>query len=147
EDVGLERPGSADLVAAAELAQGRRLLPLDLVCGRVVPGHPGYVWLREHVATEDELAGLAAATLPWDVIGGNYYPWSSRRLVRRRDGQVRSVADSPAAALAEILRLVRGRYNLPLTVTETSAPGSHGERARPPWCHPRWRGATAWPAR
>ncbi len=51
EDVGLEHPGAPDLAAAASLAQEARLLPLDLACGRVVPGHPLYDWLGEHGAT------------------------------------------------------------------------------------------------
>src|SRR4051812_23667709 len=39
EDVGLERAGLAELTTPAELAQEGRLLPLDLACGRVVPGY------------------------------------------------------------------------------------------------------------
>jgi beta-glucosidase len=129
EDLGLEQAGSPDLVEAAQLAQARRLLPLDLACGRVQPGHPQYQWLLDHGATEAELAGLAGAATPWDLIGVNYYPWSSRRLVRRRDGRLRSVADSPPAGLAEILRLVHARYGRPVMVTETSSTGTHLERA------------------
>jgi hypothetical protein len=64
------------------------------------------------------------------VLGVNFYPWSNHRLVRRRDGQPRRVADSPATALADVLRMVHGRYDLPVMVTETSAPGSHADRDR-----------------
>src|SRR5688572_4622690 len=94
EDVGLERPGAPGLEAAADAAQGRRLLPLDLACGRVVAGHPWFDWLVEHGATEPELHALAAQAPRWDVLGVNFYPWSNRRLVRRRrDGRVRAVSD------------------------------------------------------
>src|SRR4051794_35281029 len=44
EDVGLECAGSLELAPTATLAQEGRLLPLDLACGRVVPGHPRYEW-------------------------------------------------------------------------------------------------------
>src|SRR3954471_11437679 len=44
EDIGLELAGRPDLVPLAASAQGRRLLPLDLLCGRVLPGHPGFEW-------------------------------------------------------------------------------------------------------
>jgi beta-glucosidase len=129
EDIGLEQPGSTDLVDAAQFAQARRLLALDLACGRVTPDHALHPWLLEHGATEAELATLAGAAIPWDVLGVNYYPWSSRRLVRRRDGRVRSVADSPASGLAEILRLVHARYGRSVMVTETSSTGTHMERS------------------
>jgi beta-glucosidase len=129
EDVGLEQAGSAALVEKAAHAQGRRLLPLDLACGRVVPGHPHFEWLVEHGATEAELIELAVTSPRWDVLGVNYYPWSSRRHVRLRNGHSRTVADSPATALADMLRLVHSRYGLPVMVTETSAPGTHLERS------------------
>ena len=38
--------------------------------------------------------------------------------------------DPDASGLGEVLRLVHGRYGLPVMVTETSAPGTHLERAR-----------------
>jgi beta-glucosidase len=129
EDVGLERALTPALAQLAALAQDRRLLPLDLVCGRIVPGHPGYDWLREHGATEAELDELSSSAPRWDVLGVNFYPWTNRRHVRRRGGRVHSIADSPAESLADVLRLVHARYGLPLMVTETSANGTHLERA------------------
>jgi beta-glucosidase len=129
EDIGLEHAGTADLVADGALAQQRRHLPLDLACGRVVPGHPDFEWLLEHGVTELELVTLAEHAPRWDVLGVNYYPWTSRRLVRRRGPRIHSVAASPAGDLGDVLRLVHGRYGIPLMVTETSAPGTHLERA------------------
>lgn len=130
EDVGLEQPGVGDLVEAAAQAQERRLLPLDLACGRVVPGHPRFAWLLEQGATEAELEELADSAPRWDVLGVNYYPWSNRRIVRSRGGHRHSVTDTPAAgALADVLRLVHKRYGRPVMVTETSATGTHRERA------------------
>src|SRR5262249_37747913 len=69
----------------------------------------------------------------WDVLGVNYYPWSNRRLVRRRNGAIGSRANPSSACLATILRMVHERYGLPVMVTETSSPGTHLERAR--WMH------------
>lgn len=129
EDVGFEVAGHADLVPVAAAAQQRRLLPLDLVCGRVLPGHPAFPWLLEQGATESELLELAASVPHWDVLGVNFYPWTNRRLVRTRTNRLRLVADSPAPALAGILRLVHERYGLPVMVTETSSPGTQLERA------------------
>jgi beta-glucosidase/6-phospho-beta-glucosidase/beta-galactosidase len=130
EDVGLERAAREELADHAARAQARRLLPLDLACGRVVDGHPWLPWLREHGATEHELHDLAARAPRWDVLGVNYYPWSNRRLTRRRDGSVKASPDPASAALAPVLRLVHERYGLPLVVTETSSPGGHLDRLR-----------------
>ncbi len=132
EDVGIEFAASADLVALASGSQARRLLPLDLACGKVDAGHPLHPWLLEHGATEFELAELVAHAPRWDVLGVNFYPWSNRRFSRRRDGRV-VVGRDPAradVALAPLLRLVHDRYGLPLMVTETSSTGGHPERAR-----------------
>lgn len=130
EDVGLERTAVAGLADAATEAQLGRLLPLDLACGLVEPGHPRYAWLVENGADEDRLATLAACSPDWDVLGVNYYPWSNRKIVRRRGGTHRAVSEGDPADLDDLLRLVHGRYGLPLMVTETSAPGSHLDRAR-----------------
>ncbi len=129
EDVGLERAKTAELAATADRLQERRLLPLDLACGRVDPGHACFGWLLEHGATEAELVELAATSPRWDVLGVNYYPWSNRRVIRRRNGHLGTVSESPGAGLEDVLRLIHERYRLPLMVTETSARGTHLERA------------------
>ena len=133
EDVGLEYPDSHSLTAEAVLAQERRLLPLDLACGKVTPGHALHGWLVEHGASEAELIAIAATSPRWDVLGVNFYPWSNRRIARRRNGKLHSIANSAAASLAELLHLVHERYDLPLMITETSAVGNHLDRAR--WMH------------
>lgn len=130
EDVGVERPATPDLAEAAAHAQGRRLLPLDLACGRVVPGHPLLPWLVEHGVAEPELEALAARMPEWDAVGVNFYPWSDRVLTRRRDGRVVPRLDPAHASLGAALRLVHARYGRPVMVTETSAPGTHLDRAR-----------------
>ena len=130
EDVGLERASTPDLAGHAALEQEKRLLPLDLACGRVVADHPLYPWFLEHGATESEMHHLAARMPRWDVLGVNYYPWSNRRLYRRRNGEIGMGRDKACAGMMPILRLVHERYGLPVMVTETSATGSHLERTR-----------------
>lgn len=135
EDFGLERADPHDPLAsaAAEDAQNRRLLPLDLACGRVVPGHAMWEWLLEHGATEPELFALAAGAAPWDVLGVNFYPWTSHRHIRVRGGKTRAVVDSPPSLLADALTMVHRRFGKPVMVTETSAPGPAVDRAQ--WMH------------
>ena len=90
EDVG---PGARRLGPTwprrRPLAQERRLLPLDLACGRVDPGAPP---VRLAPGARGD-RGRTARRWPrrrrdWDVLGVNFYPWSNRRLVRRRNGQL-----------------------------------------------------------
>jgi hypothetical protein len=119
----------SELHAAVAAAQEQRLLPLDLACGRLLPSDPRFEWLLEHGATEAQLLALARAAPRWDVLGVNFYPWSSRWHVRQRNGHLRSITHAPASDLGVVLRLVHGRYGLPMMVTETSAPGTHLERA------------------
>jgi beta-glucosidase/6-phospho-beta-glucosidase/beta-galactosidase len=130
EDVGLEFPGSPATAEIAAQAQIDRLLPLDLACGKVVPGHPRYDWLIEHGADTGRLDYLASNAPDWDVLGVNFYPWSNRRIVRRRNGRAHSICDTPPSALGDVLKMVHDRYNRPLMVTETSSTGCPLERAR-----------------
>ena len=123
EDVGLETAGHPDLLEPAARAQQARLLPLDLVCGRVLPGHPCFPWLLEHGCTEAELLEIAARSPHWDLLGVNFYPWTNRRIVRTRSGRIRWLAESSPPELAAILRLVHERYGLDLMVTETARRG------------------------
>lgn len=133
EDFGLERPGRAEgdpaLAEAADAARQRRFLPIDLACGRVGPKHGLYEWLLDHGATEAELEHLADHAPRWDVLGVNYYPWTNHRWFRRRNGKIVPLSDPSGPALADVLRTVHGRYDLPLMVTETSATGSALERS------------------
>ncbi|MDB5351504.1 MAG: glycoside hydrolase family 1 [Planctomycetota bacterium] len=130
EDVGLEFASTPALTAVAVESQINRLLPLDLACGKVGPDHPRYSWLIEHGASDGQLQSIARTSPSWDVLGVNFYPWTNRRIVSRQEGRPRTVRDSPPSALADVLRMVHARYNLPLMVTETSSPGTHLERAR-----------------
>ena len=130
EDVGIEYPDTPATAEAAAQAQLDRLLPLDLACGMIDPAHPRFDWLVEHGADAGKLDYLAAHAPDWDVLGVNFYPWSNRRIVRRRNGRIRSVCDTPPSALADVLRLVHDRYGLPMMVTETSSTGCPLERTR-----------------
>ncbi len=132
EDVGIEYAATSDLAEAARTSQARRFLPLDLACGMVTPDHPFHGWLLDHGASEFELHELVARVPRWDVLGVNFYPWSNRKLVRKRNGSV-GIGHDPVrsgSSLTELLRMVHERYGLPLMVTETSSTGDHDERAR-----------------
>ena len=130
EDVGLESAVQPAMGAIAAELQINRLLPLDLACGKVGPDHPRYQWLVEHGADEAQLDLLASKAPDWDVLGVNFYPWTNRKVGLLRDGRTRIARDTEPSRLFDVLKMVHDRYDRPLMVTETSAPGTHLERAR-----------------
>ena len=94
------------------------LLPFDLFTGRVDENHLLWPALLENGATETELAWLREHPSQVDVLGVNLYPWSGGRSV---SGTSRRFGELNGYHLADVLRFVWNRYQLPLMVTETSA--------------------------
>jgi hypothetical protein len=129
EDTGREWADRPELSEHAAHAQERRLLPLDLACGKVDSSHPWFGWLVDHGACEADLYHLIERLPRWDALGVNFYPWSNRRHSMRRNGRPTSTHD-PAPSLLEVLRMIHRRYGLHVMITETSSPGSHADRAQ-----------------
>lgn len=155
EDVG--RIGSTPALAyQADYENERRLLALDLLEGRVRPGHPLWAHLLEVGASEDELAWFAENPTPPDVIGLNYYLTSDRFLDHRLErypelppggnGRDRYV-DVEAVRVDEgglvghgaLLRELWARYRRPLAITEVHAGCTREEQLR--WLADAWRAA------
>jgi beta-glucosidase/6-phospho-beta-glucosidase/beta-galactosidase len=129
---GLSRTAREDLAAVAAEEQDRSFLPWDLLAGRVTPDHPLFPWLVRSGASPDELADIAAAGIPLDLMGLNFYPqWSTTQLYIDRRGRLayRPVEQDGSGFVALIEAYYR-RYGTPIIVTETSARGSEEVRAR-----------------
>ena len=112
----------------------RRLASLDLLTGRVVPGHP--LWLRmERHGLGARLDAIAEDPCPPDVVGVNHYVTSDRFLDHRADRypeEYRGGNGTIAYADVEAIRVLADhtlgwtrcletlweRYRLPLAVTE-----------------------------
>ncbi|MBW6531104.1 family 1 glycosylhydrolase [Sphingomonas sp. RRHST34] len=135
----------------------RRWASWDLLCGRVVPGHPLHARLRDF-GLAARLDALAAAPCPPDVIGVNHYLTSDRFLDhrvarypahthggngRQRYADLEAVrALQPGApGLAGVLREAWARYRLPLAVTEVHNGCTREEQMR--WMAEAWDGAVA----
>lgn len=106
-------------------------LPTDLALGRCRSGSEGWSWLVAHGISPDRLERLTQdAPLP-DILGINYYPdLTPRVLAHGAEGQLLQLTvDRGAAGLARVLRDAASRYGLPLAVTETSIEGSAADRA------------------
>jgi dTDP-4-dehydrorhamnose reductase len=152
EDLGevFARPQMAEQ-AAHENA--RRWLSLDLLTGRVVPGHP--LWDRLLVAgiSEAELRRMAEDPCPPDVIGINHYLTSERLLDERLErypewshggNGEQSYADIEAVRVCaegpggwrRLLRATWERYKLPVAATEVHLGCSREEQLR--WLAEVW---------
>jgi dTDP-4-dehydrorhamnose reductase len=133
----------------------RRLLSLDLLCGRVDDEHPLRGHLLELGATERELALFSDQPGP-DVVGVNYYLTSDRFLDERLHlhpprahggngrqayADVEAVRASPEgiAGHRAVLDELWDRYGRPLAITEVQAGATREEQLR--WLDEAWRAA------
>jgi beta-glucosidase/6-phospho-beta-glucosidase/beta-galactosidase len=119
------RSESAQAEPAAALWLARDLLCFDLVTGKVDAAHSLCQWLIDHGASKGDLDTLAANPIAYDVFGMNLYPWSLLIVAAAADGnlfgKLRQGSDD-GRAMIEVIRRVHSHTQLPIMVTETSAP-------------------------
>lgn len=153
EDIG-KSFATARLAYQASHENERRWLSLDLLAGRVAPGHPFYRWLRNKAASGAELDELASGEAMPDVIGFNHYLTSERFLDERvarypgvepgTNGTDRYV-DVDAVRIARLggkvgagrrLEEAWQRYRLPMVVSEVHHGCTREEQVR--WLSDVW---------
>lgn len=133
----------------------RRWLSLDILCGRVHPGHPMWTYL-DMFGIDPEL--LEEAVCPPDIIGINHYLTSERYLDERLEHYpesyhggnfneryadveaVRVCFDGPAGPKA-LLEEVWKRFQLPIAVTECHLGCTREEQMR--WLFEVWQASHA----
>ncbi len=123
--------GLPEFEAEAHHRQEIVFLALDLVSGRVRPGHSLWSWLITHGATEADLAWFHDRAIPLPLVGINLYPMFTYKVARRtRPGGLRWAMQYADADIVERLgRLYWDRYRSPVFVSETASVGSVGRRA------------------
>ncbi|GIM92053.1 family 1 glycosylhydrolase [Paractinoplanes toevensis] len=122
---------SADdsLAGHAALLAGIGHLPTDLLLGRVDSDHSLHDWLVSQGATDLDRFRTEVPRI--DILGVNYYPDLTPRVIEEVDGQVRQVtANRWAEGLEYALRTAHDRYGLPMAITETSIEGDENTRRR-----------------
>jgi beta-glucosidase/6-phospho-beta-glucosidase/beta-galactosidase len=105
-------------------------IPTDLVLGRVDPDDETGRWLLAHGAEVAALEELRAHPPVIDLLGVNYYPdLTPRVLVAEGEGIAQRAVDRDAEGLELVLRAAEARWGLPMIVTETSIEGDAERRA------------------
>lgn len=114
-----------DLQDEAARRQEIVFLALDLVSGRVQPGHALYEWVQKHGLSLEDLEWFQANAIELDLIGINLYPLFSEKRVLRTPGGLRVRMRYASASIIERLAdLYWHRYRRPLIISETASEGS-----------------------
>ncbi len=160
EDLG-KTYSTPDLAYQAAFENERRWLGLDILCGRVVPGHSFWNRMIHAGIRAEELYAFADAPCPPDILGFNYYVTSERYLDtrlarypghthggngRHRYADVELVRVPHDGAMAgahgprALLREVAERYpGIPLALTEVHLHCGREEQMR--WWNHLWTAA------
>jgi beta-glucosidase len=118
-----------DLEDEARLRQELVFLALDLVSGRIAPGHALYAWLLAKGASPKELEWFEANALELDLVGINLYPlFSEKRLVRTSRGLRIRMRYASADIIDRLAALYWERYRRPLFISETASEGTVSKR-------------------
>jgi dTDP-4-dehydrorhamnose reductase len=156
EDLG-KTFSTPELQTQADYENERRWLSLDLLCGRIQPGHSWYPRFLKAGIGERELAFFVEAGCAPDIVGINHYLTSERFLDQRlnRFSEFNHSGDAPPA-YADVqavrvemppgltgpvhrLREAWERYRLPMVITEAHHGGPREEQVR--WLMEMWDAA------
>ena len=120
-----------ELAAEAARRQEMVFLALDLVSGRVRPGHPLHEWLLANGIAAGELQWFEQRAVRPDIVGINLYPlFSEKRLVRTRGGMRARMRYASATIIDRLAELYSDRYQRPIFISETASEGSVARRQR-----------------
>jgi beta-glucosidase/6-phospho-beta-glucosidase/beta-galactosidase len=125
----LYEAATLELAAEARKRQQIVFLALDLISGRVRPGHHLYSWLLEHGCSPAELEWFEKHAVELDLIGINLYPLFSEKRLVRSGGRLRMQMRYASASIIERLAVLYWqRYRRPLFISETASEGSLARR-------------------
>lgn len=120
-----------DLAREVEHHAAVARLPTELMLGLVDEEHPLWPFLVDHGASPARLRGFRHGPPAIDVLGVNYYPDLTPRILRRSEGRIEQVTvDRGAEGLRRVIDDAGRRYGLPMAITETSIEGTHEVRRR-----------------
>jgi beta-glucosidase/6-phospho-beta-glucosidase/beta-galactosidase len=117
---------SDDPTLAPEVERRQEIvfLALDLVTGRVAPGHSLYEWLLRNGISESELRWFGENSIELDMVGINLYPLFSQKILRRAPHVRIKMPYAMGAIVEKLSALYYHRYQVPIFVSETASLGS-----------------------
>ena len=132
EATGMTRTMRDDLAVLAREEQHRGYLCFDLISGRLGNDHLLFSWLVRNGVSPDALDELVKNKIDLDVIGMNFYPqWSTKLLYIDKRGKLAFRETEPEGnGFTELISHYHERYQVPIMITETSAVGSDEVRER-----------------
>lgn len=106
-------------------------LALDLISGRIQPGHPLWDWLLRNGFTDNDAAWFRARAIDLPLIGLNLYPMFTLKTLRRTPaGALRWRMAYAGAGIIDVLgEMYWRRYHAPVFISETASVGSVRRRA------------------
>ncbi len=104
-------------------------LALDLINGRVAPGHSLYDWLIANDVSESTLDWFRENAVELDLVGINLYPLFSQKILVRAPHVRIKMPYAGASIVDRLSRLYHERYQVPIFISETASLGSVKRRA------------------
>jgi beta-glucosidase/6-phospho-beta-glucosidase/beta-galactosidase len=132
EATGMTRTARKDLAVLAREEKHRGYICYDLISGRMTEDHLLFSWLVRNGVSPDELEAFCQTPIKLDVLGMNFYPqWSTKLLYIDKRGRLAfSETEPDGGGFMELLTDYYERYRVPIMITETSAVGSDEIRER-----------------
>jgi dTDP-4-dehydrorhamnose reductase len=136
EDLQRFTAADAGVTSYVEFLRERRWLSVELLQGRIVPGHPMHAYLAVQCDVSTRaLRELAARATPPDLAAFNHYPHSERYIFTQDDdapGDVPAVyvPGEPPLRAEPLLREACARLSLPLALGEVHINAPATERVR-----------------
>jgi beta-glucosidase len=122
---------SADPGLAGEVERRQEIvfLALDLISGRLAPGHNLYSWVLANGATEADLAWFLERRVDLQLVGINLYPLFSRKILKHSPHLRIQMPYASGEIVEQLGRMYHQRYDVPVFVSETASLGSVKKRS------------------
>jgi beta-glucosidase len=122
---------SADPDLADEVFRRQEIvfLALDLISGKVAPGHSLYSWLVSNGVMEDTLEWFRQNAVELEIIGINLYPLFSQKVLIRAPHLRIKMPYADATIVDRLAEMYHRRYQIPVFISETASLGSVKRRA------------------
>ncbi len=145
--------GTIELKDQIDFENHRRWLSIDLICGKVIEGHPLWDYLLGAGIEQDQLRFFSDYAMPPAVLGFNYYVTSERYLDHDLEkhpphshggnGKIRyadiEAVRQPSITIkgpANLMREAWHRYHLPMAITEAHLSCGREDQLR--WLNSIW---------